>query len=145
VSIEFQYTDDFYKRLNNEAERETINGIKVDVFKGSLTELYRAMGIGQSYYSRIMDSLKSMGCVTMVQRGSRKTPSILVLHHAPDRGEWQAHHARPDLTKRMEGATLSDRVFNVEQRLGGINIVDAFKNLEERLQALEKKQKAEGE
>lgn len=142
MSIEFQYTDDFYKRLVEGSEIKKVSNVNVRVWEGSLTELYRGMGIGQSYYSRIMNSLKSMGCVTMTQRGSRKTSSILVLHHEPDRAEWEAHHARPDLTGRMEGATLSDRVFNLEQRIGGVNIVDALRNLENRLQALEK---AEGE
>jgi hypothetical protein len=136
--MEFQYTEDFYNRLMEGAKRKTINGVKVHVWEGSLTDLYRNMGIGQSYYSKIMNNLKSMGCVTMTQRGSRKTPSILVLHHSPDRAEWQAHHARPDLTNRLEGATLTDRVFNLEQRIGGINIVDALRNLDERLQALER-------
>ena len=74
----------------------------------------------------------------MMQRGARGAPTVLVLHSPPTLETW-ATLPDSDLTTRPDAATiLEQRVDDLTKQIGGIDIAEALKNLETRIQKLER-------
>lgn len=138
MNTDFKYTMEYYRLLSSNAEVQTIDGVELTVYRGATTKLFRSMGISQSYYSKIIGSLKDLGCITLIKRGARGVDSIVALHHEPSEMEFLIRTASP-LTNSPQAARLSERVADVEKQLGGLIVVDAVKNLDERLKKLERK------
>lgn len=139
MNSEYNAALKFYQELHEKSTEEEIDGIKTRIFRGGLVEVFRTLRISQSYYSKSVDSLKALGCLTLIRRGARSSPSVVALHHAPDEIEWMLRRDVGDLTGSPEGAKLLQRLSDVEKLLGGINVVSALRDVEDRLKALERK------
>jgi len=137
MNTDFEYTQEYYTKLEENARSEVIDDIQVSVFRGQLTKLFRGMGISHSYYSKVMDALKELGCITVIQRGARGVDSVVVLNHPPDEMEFLIHRRQP-LTSSPQAATLVARLEKLETMIGGLNVVDAVQNLDGRLKELER-------
>lgn len=127
----FEYCEEFYDILVKGSEPRVINGISLTVWEGSLVRAFDGMGVSQGYYSTIMDTLKALGCLTVIRRGSRAAPSLVALHHPPDDAEFLLL-GQKDLTLPARAARLS--VSDTEGR----DIVKALENLDKRLQEVER-------
>jgi hypothetical protein len=138
MTREYDYTLEFYQVLKKASKKEVIKGVELNIYRGYLVKAYRSLAIGQSYYSGMMDTLKRMGCITVMQRGTRGSPSIVALHHPPDAEEFERVRGS-GLTGRLGDASLTSRVETLEKRIGGLDIVDAFLELTGRVEALERK------
>lgn len=123
-----------YKALKDESRRKD----KVPTFTGHVGKIMKQAGVSNAYYGPVSSFLATTGCVTMTQRGSRSSPSIIVLHHEPklsDAENWR-------LTPGAIPATISEtdqKLSNILDNIGGIDIKEAFSNLEQRVSALEGK------
>lgn len=135
-----------YEALDAAATYETIEGVRLHIYRGKVTELYHGLGISQSYYSSIFKGLKNLGCITQLERGDKVTSTAYVLHFPPDLEGWKKVSER-NLTPPPDFAILSQRVGNLESQLGGINIgevLELIQELDERLRRVEKRGKSNG-
>lgn len=132
----FQHLQTVYALLVKEAKLEDIAGVEQPVFRGSISALYREAKISQSLYTRIFDTLNEAGCITTLQRGAREIPSIIVLHSEPSESQFTGRGGRR-LTADPEAATLAGKVRALEKNVGGLNIVEMFRDIENRLSRLE--------
>ena len=133
LKAEFRHALNLYESLQAKAV------VKDDelVFSGSLVEMFRSLKISQGYYSDVTRGLYTLGCMQMKQRGARSSPSIIVLHNPPTVEAWAAL-ADSDLTTRPSGATMLEKQLeNLERRMGGMDIVEAFADHEARIVQLE--------
>jgi hypothetical protein len=112
-----------------------------DQFIGSITEVYKTLGISNQYYSRLLHGLIESGSVEYLQRGHHKRPTIYRLIHRPTKAELgsldlltprtrRARVSEPDILRRLE---------LLERRVRNVDIVAALQNLEKRIVALEKR------
>lgn len=140
----FKHSESLYQELEKSAKHEKIKGVKVNAFRGSITQIYRDLGLSYTYYGDIRNALERSGCIAVLQRGTSTQESIIVLHHAPDRAAWQ--EASEDLTAPLEDAMLQQQIGDIKSQLGGINIVEAFTDVERRLEQLDERvRKLEGD
>jgi hypothetical protein len=137
ASTVFHHAHKFYTALDERAKDELWdNGAQVRVFRGKVTIIFRSLEISQSYYGRVKTGLTESGCISFAQVGSRGKPSAIILHHPPLAEEFALREGRP-LTKTVEAAMLSQRMEGIENRLGGMNVVEALANVESRLRDLD--------
>lgn len=137
ASTVFQHANKFYTALDERANDEIWeNGATVRVFRGRVTIIFRSLEISQSYYGRVKTGLVETGCISFAQVGSRGKTSAIILHHPPLADEFAVRENRP-LTKNVEAAMLTQRMDGIENRLGGMNVVEALANVESRLRDLD--------
>lgn len=146
------YARQFYELLKERATLEEILPSETDeavsalIFRGKLMEVFAELKVAQTYYTRIRAIFLKYDCVTYIQRGTKSYDSVLALHHPPPE-----ELPKQDLTYRPGDATLSavaERVSDLERsaakieswldQLGGINLVEVFRNFEGRIADLEK-------
>jgi len=141
------FAKQFYELLLERAKEELVGDTSALVFRGKLTEIYDTMGISGVYYTRIRKIFRKYDCVTYVERGTKAYDSVVVLNHPPPAPEILTED---DLTDREGDATLkavaerldeaeavTEKLENWYNGLGGLNIVEAFRNFERRLTKLE--------
>lgn len=143
MNTDYKYTLEFYRMLEKTATTEVIDGIELTVFRGYLTKTFYGMAISQSYYSKVTGALKELGCITILKRGARGVDSLIALNHAPDEMEFMVRTSQPskDLTSSPEGAKLIQQVTDLQKRMGGLNIVEAFDYFERELKDLNRRVK----
>jgi hypothetical protein len=129
----FEVSSSFYDELHKQAKPEEVNGEQTPVFRGSMTKVWHQVSNSQSYYVPVQDFLRSYGYMTILQRGSRGKDSVIVFHGRPNRADLDGL----DLTALSEPAKLKAEIEEIQKRLGGIDIVEAFANVEGRLKELE--------
>lgn len=136
-----KYTLRFYDALRSHANVETINGHEIPIYRGPISKLWNEIGASNSYYSRVMNNLVNLECISVLVRGSANVESVVALLHRPHADE--IPHKKP-LTTRRPDATMVTDLEAVKRNIGGINIVEAFKNLEDRVSKLEREVKQLG-
>lgn len=129
----FEVSLAYYDTLKKLARQENIDGAKLPVFRGSLMQVWRDVSPSQSYWTPVMTFLRDYGYISLLQRGSRGRESVVVFHKRPQRAEI----SQLDLTEQGEAATIREELRDIQKRLGGLDIVEALRNVEERLQVLE--------
>jgi hypothetical protein len=135
-----RHSQALYHALNELAKPEQVQGVMLTVFRGQMTHVFDSLNISRSYYTPIRTLLVENDCILIVQRGSRSVESIIVLQQEPS----PEGMTMPPLTGRSHAAKVSARLDNLEERLGGLDIVKAFDNHEKRLKALEGKGRGGG-
>ena len=139
------YMGALYEAFRQNASELPVDSARPDekflVWQGRLIETCTSVGIPQGYYKRVIDTLRSLGCIEMLVRGTRgSTQTTLALRHPPTleayedaivKSGWQG------LTEAVSLDTLAADVRNLQQRIGGIDWLAINKNFEDRLQGLE--------
>jgi len=133
----FKHSESFYQELEKNAKVEKIKGVKVKAFRGSITSIYRDLGLSYTYYGDIRRALERSGCIAPLQRGTSTQESVIVLHHPPDREAWESES--DDLTAPLEDAMLRQELDDIKSQLGGMNIVDAFTDVQGQLDELSRR------
>lgn len=110
-----------------------------DQYVGSITQVYKTLGISNQYYSQILRALVETGSVEHVQRGHHKRPSIYRLIHRPTKAQLSEHDFLTPRSKRdkVSEDEILKRIEELERRVGKIEVVPALTNIEGRLRALE--------
>ena len=125
-----------YQALDKAAKDEVIDGDTYRIYRGHVSKLYHDTGVGQTYYTDVFDQLDRQGCITMMQRGGRNVQSVIVLHRPPTEEGYEPRRRR-DLTSAEDFANMIEQVRKHNKLIGGIDIADALRKLEERVQRLE--------
>lgn len=113
-----------------------------DQFVGSITDVYKTLGISNQYYTQILRALVETGSVEHVQRGHHKRPSIYQLIHRPTKAQLAEFDFLTPRSRRVKVTEddLLKRIEELERRVGKVEVIPALTNLEGRLSALEKLQ-----
>jgi hypothetical protein len=127
-----RHAENFYQALEDASVVEEVEGNDLRIFRGSTIKIFRALGISQSYYSRVIKGLGENGCITQLQRGARTQPSVLVLHNSPNAQEF----AKPLGGKRVDAVLLAQRLDNIQANIGGLDIAKALVELQNQINAL---------
>ena len=114
-------------------------------FIGAVTPVYQSLGISQAYYGPIFQTLEDVGAILKMQQGARNIDTIIVLRGLPEVGSWpeglgwKGKNSDP-LTENSRYATLLGEIQEIaEGTIGGINVITALAELEQRIVALESK------
>jgi hypothetical protein len=124
-----------YEALLQSSEQEDVGGMQLDVYRGSLVNTFKTLGIGMGYYSSAMRNLEDQGCVTKLQQGAKGVDTVIVLHHPPDEDAPKKSSRQP-LTPPPDFANLSQRVEDIQKSLGGLNIVEALADIQRQVTEL---------
>lgn len=132
----FEKIEALYKALNACKGEKTPKGKVIHVQR---TKVFDTLGISRGYYSILYGALEDMGCIEHVTRGTQGKPSEMILHHAPNKEQYDPKRARSSLTVKRQSASLAQRVTILERRLEGIEVKEAIVALDKRIRALEGK------
>lgn len=116
---------------------ELSGGVKVKVWKGYITTSAASVGAGEGTYTRVVERLTSLGCVKVVEKGRRNSPSTVVLNYPPTAEIWDKKVSSEDLTTPPSSAMLLAEIKEVRRRTGDIDIIAAFTEVEKMLVGLE--------
>lgn len=135
-----------YGAMQAAADTEIVGEDSYEVWRGYITHLMQELNIPVSYYTPIKFRMEKFKCWTIIQAGARVTPSAIVLHRSPSEvsvEDWLVSDAdrKKDLTEAGEYARLRSEVDGILKSLGGINIVEAFQEIERQFQELRKDRK----
>jgi hypothetical protein len=138
-----KHTLRFYDALAGEAKDEIIESsqgkVSVPIWRGSLSNLWSQIGASNSYYSKVMSNLDKLNCINVLVRGSAGNQSVVAVIRRPHVDEIESSsYPKRDLTPRSDAGILSAEVEALKKNIGGIDIVEAFKNLEDRVSKLER-------
>lgn len=127
-----------YEALLKASKKEPIDGEEYHIYRGPISKLWSSLDIPQAYYSEVFYQLDIQGCITYLQRGSRSVETVVMLHYPPTEDGYKAKQRR-GLTDAENFANMIELVRKHEKGLiGGIKIVEAFGELEDRIKRLEK-------
>lgn len=135
----FEYCTSVYAVMEDESEYDTEESERS--WKGSLVLLIEQLGIGKANYTRTMNALRGMGCISLRYRGGGPALSEYWVHHPPTQERFDK--------ARNDGLFSSSKVKHVEMAQADLNkemdalkqnmavIAKALKNLTDRVDGLE--------
>ena len=141
----FSYCSLLYAKMHQESivvsDIELPDGASRNVWRGRLVATCDELSIPRGSYNRVVTALRNLGCIELATRGySGKTSSEFILHYPPT----QERYHEAIVKSSVEGLTakptldrLSADVQDLRRQLGGINLIEAFSNIESRLKKLE--------
>lgn len=110
------------------------------VFSGAVAQVYSMLGISQSYYGPIFQTLEDVGAVLKLQRGGRGVDTVFVLRGLPEVWPeglgWNGRNNKP-LTSSTKYDTLLLDVRRIQEQIGTLDLVGLLVNLEQRLSRIE--------
>jgi hypothetical protein len=126
-----------YNAISEQAAIEVIEDNEIMIYRGQVSKLYATLGIAQAYYTEIFQQLDDQGCITMLQRGSKSVDSVIVCHHEPSAAAYAPRRGPRDLTSAEDYANMIEEHRRLVKLVGGMDIVEAFRELDERVKRLE--------
>lgn len=134
VSRQFTYLLQLYEAMEAEATEGLYTGKVVDTFQ--------SLNISMTYYTPLFNALKELGCIELLDRGTRNRPTKYRLLKQPTESAYTTRYDS-GLTGTAKPATIStseleQRIKAIERRLQGLELKQVIVNHEERIVALEK-------
>ncbi len=131
-----------YKALDERATTRTDDdGSPERVFIGAVSPIYKSLKISQTYYGPIFQCLEDVGAILKVQQGARGIDTVILLRGLPNVWPeglgWKGDRSVP-LTEDSRYARILLEVQEMKGSIGGINVVLALQELEQRVVALER-------
>lgn len=125
-----------YTLMAETAKDEKIDGELYSIFEGSLLEIFNKVSNSRSQYSKLFTGLEECGAIAVIRKGNALGPSRVALL------------AEPNVKILTEGLTFGrrgtrvqsteQRLKDIQQQLGGINVPLAIAQLDERVRELQK-------
>lgn len=133
------YCNGLYELFESEAENVDSEGSVYRVWKGFIVQSAANVGIPDGVYTRVMDRLRILGCLQVIETGRRNTPSVIVLLRPPTQEVWDAIDEK-DLTKPPSDAKiLGQTMEKIKTQIGEINAVDAFRAIDSQLTSIKER------
>lgn len=92
------------------------------IWTGSVSALFRELGLDQNYHTLVMRLLKETECLRQLQKGSKNIPSVYALLRSPAllaEEEWPSVNSI--VKSRAEGLTISPAGYKLlEQEIRGV-------------------------
>lgn len=134
------YANEFYAHCAANAVDRVVDGKPLKVWEGSITKTCESLGIPRGTERRVIKPLEEMESIQILSRGVSNYPTVLALIRPPTVDLWENISHR-GLTTRPSLDRLTREVKELEKRLGGVNLAEVLKDHNERLSALEEKNK----
>lgn len=136
------YMAALYEKMSSESKTVDVNTeLPAQVWEGRLIQTCVSVGIPEGYYKTVVDVLRKLGCIEVVKQGKRGTnPTVVILRYPPTEqmyGEVLGRAGWEGLTNRPTFDTIVGQVRDIQKRLGGMDIVGALENHEQRIAELE--------
>ena len=136
-----RHSFEFYKELEKRSE---VNEYGIRVFVGKTTQVTHYLGISTSYYSQIINVLIASDCIRIIQRGTGRQPSIVVLVSELTDENYSEEGLTSAAGRAILVASLEKRVAALEAwriSIGGdkVNFADTMRNHESRLSRVEER------
>lgn len=141
------YAHAVYNRFLELAKVETVripltdDEIEIPVFRGRIGDVFDAVVSSRSYYSQIRAILDESGSLTVLERGTAHTGTVLAVNpNKPPPLELPPSFVKSSLdtlTLAREVATLKEQVEKLAARLGEVNIVKILRDFEIRISRIE--------
>lgn len=115
------------------------DGAKVEgmLWQGSTTAMFDQAKVSRNTYGRVMNRLRSNGCIEQVRRGGRDQASIFMLWRHPRDAKGSENFSGAPLTQPSADARLFDtRLRALERNLQGLNVGKALAELAQQMQAI---------
>jgi hypothetical protein len=132
-----------YRAMEDRAtiQRSSSTDEEALVFTGRIGEVFKSLNISQTYYGPIFQTLEDVGAILRAQRGGRDVDTIIILKGLPEIWPeglgWKGRNSRPLTEDSRYGRLLLD-VQELQESIGGLNVVMALSELVARIDALEK-------
>lgn len=131
------YASALYARMDSESSQ-----IEGDIiWQGRIIDTCISLGIPQGGYNRVVNALRKLGCIELIERGYRgNTPTVYRLLAPPTVEAWAASFVKSapdDLTRKPSLDTLSKTVEAIADNIGGIHIPSALMVLDKELKKLQ--------
>lgn len=129
-----------YEALNDRAtDKELEDGKTARIFAGSYFECWKSTKIAQTYYSPVRKALERHEAISILQKGGRSADTVIHLRGLPDAWDVDGWNDSVSLTKTRSYARMVSDVEETKRLVGGINIPEALREVERRLDALAEK------
>lgn len=127
-----------YDAMKKDSKRAKVDGVNASVWEGFTTTLFSKLGVPIPYYGKVLTALKLMGCIRLLKRGARGTPSQWALYKKPNATDFEKVKNEVQTTKRRDDITaLEQRVNDLVASFSGLDVKDAFADHESRISKLE--------
>ncbi len=137
------YCSALYNLMDENSEVLPIKDGEVRIWKGYLTQACGLVEIPEGVRNRVIKRLGDVGSIQVVEQGRRNYPSVVALMYPPTDEVWRAYQDETLqselLTSGPDPATLAQQIRDIREQMGGVNLVEALKNHEERITSLETK------
>ncbi|HYT40941.1 MAG TPA: hypothetical protein VEP90_01225 [Methylomirabilota bacterium] len=134
------YCSALYNLMDENSELLPIQDGEARIWKGYVTQACGLVEIPEGVRNRVVKRLGDVGSIQVVEQGRRNNPSVIALFYPPTDEVWRAFQdetLQTDLlTNRPDPAMMSQQIRDIREQMGGVNIPDALKNHEERLNSL---------
>lgn len=112
------------------------------MYVGALTGLFKDLGLGQPYYTSVMDRLKAMNCVEQIVRGGGQQPSKWLLIGAPTMESFEASQGKTGNTASVNMRKAEQSIRDLGQRVSRLEaqvsrIIDMMDLADERFKSLQ--------
>jgi hypothetical protein len=117
------------------------------VFRGKFGDVFEDSGASKAYYTPIRQILEDCGAIVMIERGTAYAPTALVVD--PGKPPPLAYPKSagvnvksPEIEEMLltltdDVGTLREKLENVAERIGGLNILRVLEDFERRISRLE--------
>jgi hypothetical protein len=121
---------------------ELDEGNKQKVWTGAVTAVHSQLRIPTPHYGPAMKFLKDMGCIDVLRRGNSHQDSMIAIFRKPTRAEFDDWNKKARRKKVSSGTgdfeVLNQKISDLRDSLGGIDIKKALIEKEKQIKALEK-------
>jgi hypothetical protein len=135
-----------YAKMDAEAKESDSSGARI--WRGKIVDACISIGIAIGSYSRVVNALRTLGCIEQLEQGNRGRATSYRLVYPPTPEVWKrnAPERTEDLTNAPSLDILSAQIEDVKQelkaRLGGIDVVAALATLEQQVSNLQEEFKS---
>jgi hypothetical protein len=115
----FLHTAAVYRRMEQEAKEEDVEGMPMLVYEGLITRLVTVdLNLSVPYFSAVRNALLGMRCVIQLKRGGGSAPSRWALIKEPTLDLYEAYSDRVQPTSRV--AVLSQQISDLSGRVTAV-------------------------
>lgn len=122
----------FHEALLAASTIEEVAGLKVPVFRGYITEAFRATGLPQSQYQPCKQLLEHNRVIEVVERAWRHTVGMVLVYELPEVLSLPPR-SKKDLTATDDFDRLRDRVKRLEELVGDVHLPSVLEQIAQRL------------
>lgn len=139
------YASALYAHMTDNAAERVAEGRTFTVWEGFLTKECNSIGIPKGTETRVIKPLEEMGCIHVLRRGVTNYPTLIALLRPPTDDLWREYEGAIGLTSEPSNARLVAEVERIKRQMGGVDLIGALKNLDDRVKALEVSQRSKSQ
>lgn len=121
--------------INNDSQGSLL------IWQGRLIETCTSVGIPTGYYKRVVDAMKALGCIEMLNQGRRGANLTAIALRYPPTAELYEKAIVKSGANRLTAAPsfdmLAAQVEEIKQAIGGMHIPSALQHIDTQIKELQ--------